>query len=236
MLKVGPPDQYSFTGTHAAETDKMYAEAGFGRGFDPGHRPAVIVVDFSVGFTDPTVPTGAELGGQIGATNRITRAVRALGLPVVHTTIAYDNDRQAATWLRKAPGLAALTTGSPLVALDPRLERDPGDTVLVKHHASAFFGTGLAPQLIASGVDTVIVCGATTSGCVRATAVDAVSYGFPVLVPRDCVGDRAAAPHHAALFDLQAKYADVTTAADILHYLDSLGSTNPIRPHNSRDH
>lgn len=114
---------------------------------------------------------------------------------------------------------AALRHGSEAIELDPRLHRAEGDIVVVKHGPSAFFGTGLAPLLVGLGVDTVVICGATTSGCVRASVVDAVQHGFPVLVPRECVADRARAPHEASLFDLQAKYADVISAGDAAGYL-----------------
>jgi nicotinamidase-related amidase len=117
--------------------------------------------------------------------------------------------------------MAALRTGTAAVEVDPRLPAVATDPLITKHGASAFFGTGLAPLLVGLGVDTLIVCGATTSGCVRATVVDAVQYGFPVLVPRECVADRAEAPHEASLFDMQAKYADVISADDATRYLSS---------------
>jgi nicotinamidase-related amidase len=109
-----------------------------------------------------------------------------------------------------------------LVEIDPRLPREPQDPVVVKRGASAFFGTHLAATLTSLGADTVVVCGATTSGCVRASVVDAVQSGFPVLVPRECCGDRAEGPHEANLFDIDAKYGDVLALDDVVAYLDSL--------------
>ena len=218
--KVGPPDQLSRP-TVPGDAERT-ERAGFGGAFVWGTQPAIVVVDFSIGFTDPAEATGADLTAQIESTNGVVAAARKIAAPVYFTTIAYDSPRQAATWLQKARGMAALRTGSRLVEIDPRCDRAPGDPLVVKHHASAFFGTNLASQLIGSGIDTVVVCGATTSGCVRATAVDAVSHGFPVVVPADCVGDRAAAPHDAALFDLASKYADVVGSQDVIEYLTNI--------------
>jgi maleamate amidohydrolase len=203
-------------------TDAIYARAGFGAPVRRGERPAIIVVDLTNGFTDPAEPTGADLTDVVAATAELVVAARPAGVPVVFTTIAYtpaEADGDAVTWLRKAPGMRALREGTRAVAIDGRLPVEPGDHLITKKGASAFFGTGLAGLLAGLRVDTVLVCGATTSGCVRATAVDAVQSGFPVLVPRQCVGDRAQDPHEANLFDIQAKYGDVIELADALSYL-----------------
>jgi nicotinamidase-related amidase len=218
--KVGSSDH--FWRSNVAGGAEPNERAGFGGAFVWGTRPAIVVVDFSIGFTDPTEPTGADLTDQIESTNGVVAAARTSAAPVFFTTIAYDSPRQAATWLQKARGMAALRSGSPLVEIDARCDRAAGDPLIVKHHPSAFFGTDLAAQLTDAEIDTVVVCGATTSGCVRATAVDAVSHGFPVLVPADCVGDRATAPHDAALFDLASKYADVVGSHDVIEYLTNL--------------
>jgi len=146
-------------------------------------------------------------------------------VPVVFTTISYsaaEIDGGGVAWLRKAPGMRVLRDGTPAAEVDARLPRTDADHVINKKGASAFFGTGLAALLTGSRVDTVLICGATTSGCVRASAVDAVQSGFDVLVPTDCVGDRAEGPHHANLFDIQAKYGDVISLDDALGYLASL--------------
>jgi nicotinamidase-related amidase len=180
------------------------------------------VVDLTHGFTDPSEPTGADLSNEVAATAELIEAGRPAGVPVVFTTIAYtpaEADGDAVTWLTKAPGMRALREGTHAVAIDARLPFDPRDHLITKKGASAFFGTGLAALLAGLRVDTVLVCGATTSGCVRATAVDAVQSGFSVLVPRQCVGDRAQGPHEANLFDIQAKYGDVIELADALDYL-----------------
>ena len=204
-------------------TAQVYDRAGFGRPVQRGRRPAVVVVDLTYGFTDPAYPTGAEMSGPVLATARLLDAARAAGLPVVFTTIAYDAGQIATlTWLKKATGMAALELGSRLVEIDDRLARRPEEHLVVKTGASAFFGTALASYLTAAGADTVIVTGATTSGCVRASVVDAVQHGFPTLVPRDCVADRAAAPHEASLFDIHEKYGDVVDLDDVLAYVGAL--------------
>ena len=205
---------------HGAETDQTYDRAGFGAPVRRGERPVIVVVDRTNGVTDPSYPTGADLSDVVAATASLVLAARPAGIPVVYTTIGYTPaERESVVWLDKAPGMRALAEGSPAVDIDPRLPRTDADHVIMKKGASAFFGTGLAATLASLGADTVIVCGATTSGCVRATAVDALQSGYPVLVPRDCVGDRARGPHDASLFDIQAKYGDVITLDDALVYV-----------------
>lgn len=212
-------------------TADVYERAGFGSPVRRGHRPAIVVVDLTNGFTDPAAPTGADLTSVVGATAALVAAGRPAGVPVVFTTIAYtgaEADGDAVTWLTKAPGMRALREGSAAVALDGRLSVEPGDHLITKKGASAFFGTTLAALLAGLRVDTVLVCGATTSGCVRATAVDAVQSGFSVLVPLQCVGDRARAPHEATLFDVQAKYGDVIDLDDARGYLAGLAAGVPV--------
>jgi len=188
-----------------------------------GTRPAVLVVDFSCGFTDRACALGSDLDEAVEATARLLAAARAQELPVVFTTIAFGaGGADAGIWTRKMPALAELQLGSRWVEIDPRLERRESEALVVKKGASAFFGTNLPAILVAAGADAVVLCGATTSGCVRATAVDLLQYGFPALVPRECVGDRARAPHDANLFDIDMKYADVVALDDVLAYLERL--------------
>ncbi|WP_055487835.1 isochorismatase family protein [Streptomyces sp. WMMB 322] len=213
------------TGRYGEETDRTYERAGFGAPVRRGSRPALVVVDLTCGFTEDSYPSGADLTAVVEATATLADAARAAGVPVIWTAIAYtgaEAEGRSVTWLEKAPGMRALVEGSRAVALDPRLPYRPEDQLVVKKGASAFFGTSLAATLVALGCDTVLVCGATTSGCVRATAVDAVQSGFPVLVPEECAGDRAQGPHDAALFDIQVKYGDVVPLADALAYLGRL--------------
>lgn len=205
------------------DQNATYVAAGFGNPVPRGLRPAVVVVDFSYGFTDTTYPTAADMSAAILATRRITDIARARGFPVIYTTIAYHQGETAALpWLRKATGMASLLEGSRLVEIDEATGIKPEDPIITKKGASAFFGTTLAALLTGARVDTLIVTGATTSGCVRATVVDAVQSGFNVLVPADCCADRARAPHDANLYDMNQKYADVTDAADIEKWLLAL--------------
>ncbi|MBD3009480.1 isochorismatase family protein [Streptomyces sp. 5-10] len=213
-------------GLYGVATHHTYQRAGFGAAVRRGSRPAIVVVDLTRGFTEESYPSGADLSEVVAATARLIEAARPVDVPVIFTAIAYteaEASGDAVPWLRKAPGLRALVEGSDAVAIDPRLPMRPGhDPLVVKKGASAFFGTSLAATLTGLGRDTVVVCGATTSGCVRATVVDAVQSGFPVLVPRACVGDRAEGPADAALFDIQAKYGDVVTLEDAVGYIGSV--------------
>ncbi|MFI9451984.1 isochorismatase family protein [Amycolatopsis sp. NPDC052450] len=202
--------------------DTVYDRAGFGASVPRGARPALVVVDLTRGFTEPGFPSGADLTAEVTATAALVAAARRQDVPVIYTAISYtpaEADGDAIAWLRKAPGMRALGEGSEAIALDPRLEQREGDHFVLKKGASAFHGTALAALLTSLGADTVVVCGATTSGCVRATAVDAVQSGFNTLVVREACGDRAQGPHDAALFDLQAKYADVVSVEDAVGYL-----------------
>lgn len=204
---------------------EVYDRAGFGRPVRRGGRPALIVVDFTYGFTDTRYPTAAEMTDEVAATARLVAAFRERGLPVVFTAIAYDGGQVAClAWLRKAIGMADLRLGTRLVEIDERLDRHDDDHLVVKPGASAFFGTDLGSYLASLRVDTLVVTGATTSGCVRATVVDAVQYGYPTLVPRDCVADRARGPHDASLFDINEKYGDVVDEREVLEYLAALPS------------
>jgi maleamate amidohydrolase len=202
---------------------EVYAKARLGESVTLGTRPAVLVVDFSCGFTDPGSTLGSDLSAEVAATKRLLDVARAKQLPVIFTTIGYDASlKDGGLWLQKVPALAELQVGGPWVEIDPRLEPREDETVVLKKGASAFFGTNLAAILVTQDVDSVILCGATTSGCVRATAIDLLQNGWPTLVPRECVGDRAQAPHEANLFDIQAKYADVVSVEDALSYLESV--------------
>jgi nicotinamidase-related amidase len=195
--------------------DGFHGRAGFGT------RPALIVVDMSVGFTDPGSPLHCELEPVVGAIERLLAATRAAGFPVVYTTVAYDEaDKDtAAVFIDKVPALLTLEAGSRWVAIDPRLAPQADEPVVTKLFASAFYGTRLAELLTAERCDGVIVTGASTSGCVRATAVDALQHGYRVVVPREAVGDRNLAAHEANLYDIDAKYGDVLPLEDVLDHL-----------------
>jgi maleamate amidohydrolase len=205
------------------QTREIYERARLGQRVTLGTHPAILVIDFSRGFTDPESTMGSDLTREVEATNRLLTAAREREIPIIFTTIGFEpNLKDGSLWLQKAPGLSELQVGEKWVEIDPRLGRREEETVVLKKGASAFFGTNLPSILVSQGVDTVIMCGATTSGCIRATAIDLLQYGYPTLVPRECVGDRAQGPHEANLVDIQAKYADVVTIEDALSYLESV--------------
>ena len=196
---------------------------GFGGGAGFGARPAVLVVDLLKGFTDTESPLGANLDVVVESTRALLDCARDAGVPVIFTTVVYDeaNERAAAVFRRKVPALDVLRPGSRWIEVDARLGRRDDEPVRVKAFASAFFGTALVSML--AGCDTLVVCGASTSGCIRATVVDAVQHGLVPIVPRECVGDRWAAAHEANLFDMHAKYADVVSLSDALGAVQEAG-------------
>jgi maleamate amidohydrolase len=206
---------------------QVYDEAGFGQTVVRGCRPAVLVVDFSYGFTDTSYPTASDMTSEIAATRTLLDKARSQAVPAIFSTIAYaGGEIEVLPWLHKAGGMAALRAGTRLVEIDARLGRLDHEPLIVKKGASAFFGTGLAALLCSLRIDTLIVTGATTSGCVRASVVDAVQSGFNVLVSEDCVADRASGPHDANLFDMAQKYADVISLPETLHYLEGLATSS----------
>jgi maleamate amidohydrolase len=202
---------------------KEFQEKGFGRRVGFGQHPALLAVDFITGFTDLRSPLAGDLDSQLAATNALLEPARAAGIPVIFSTVAYDAELQeAGIWIRKIPANGTLVEGSEWVEVDKRLNQRSNETTLVKKYASCFFGTDLAARLISRRVDTLIITGCTTSGCVRATAVDACSYGFHTIVVEEAVGDRAALPHAASLFDIDAKYGDVVGLQETVSYLEGL--------------
>ena len=207
------------------DKNAIYEHAQLGHKLGFGKKPALIVVDFQLGFTVPEQsPLAGNLDAEVAATNELIAAARKKDIPVIFTVVGYDPHRQddAGLWPEKAPSLRMLTIGSALVKLDPRLNQEPGDLVITKKYASGFFGTYLASTLTMQSVDTAIVTGCTTSGCVRATVMDALANGFRPIVPIECVGDRAQEPHQANLFDIGAKYGDVMPLQEVLEYLEQL--------------
>jgi maleamate amidohydrolase len=207
----------------AEDKKVIYKRSGLGHRIGYGRRPALLVIDMQLGFTAPErSPLAGNLDSQIAAINRLLSAARISGTPIVFTVVGYDPNiaGDGGLWPQKAPTLLALKIGSDLVELDPRLRREPEDLLLVKKYASAFLGTPLASTLVSRSVDTVLVTGCTTSGCVRATVVDALSYGFRPIIPEEAVGDRAQEPHEANLFDMDSKYGDVVSLAGAIAYLE----------------
>lgn len=183
---------------------------------DMGSNPALIVVDVINGFTDPMSPLGSECADVVQANAELVQHFRGRQLPIVFTTTMYESAVEASVFRRRLPALNILTPDSVWVNLDPALRVQQSDTILKKKWASAFFDTDLNARLKAQNVDSLVVTGLTTSGCVRATALDGLQSNYPVFIPREAVGDRNADAHEANLFDLHAKYADVVSLQHIL--------------------
>jgi maleamate amidohydrolase len=205
----------------------MHLEGFGGRG-GFGRRPALVVIDMTLGFTDPESPLACDLEGPIAAIQRLLEAARSAEIPIVFTTVAYrESDKfTAAAFIDKVPALLTLEAGSRWAEIDPRISPRETEPVLIKLFASAFYGTGLPSALTAAGVDTLIVTGASTSGCVRATVVDALQYGYRPVVPREAVGDRNEQAHEANLYDVDAKYGDVISVEETLEYLEEVGAAH----------
>lgn len=194
-----------------------YAGVFEGR-LQPGTRPALLIVDVVAAYlTEGSALYMATAAAARDSNVRLAAAARTAGVPVVFTNVSYKPDgSDGGVFYRKAPVLKAFIEGSPLGAFPPELTPQSGDRVFTKQYPSAFFGTSLAEALNAESVDTVIVTGYSTSGCVRASALDAMQYGFVPLVVREACADRHAGPHEANLFDLQAKYAEVISEDEAL--------------------
>ncbi|MDA8978545.1 isochorismatase family protein [bacterium] len=181
--------------------------------------PALLVVDMINGFTDPDSPLGTHCPDVVAANIELLAAFRNSVRPIFFTTVVYYDDQQASIFRAKVPALNVLQSGSPWVAIDSRMERQVSEPLIEKQWASAFFGTDLSKQLRALAVDSLVVTGLTTSGCVRASAVDGLQNNFQVVVAREAVGDRNLDAHQANLFDLNAKYADVLGVDEIISRL-----------------
>lgn len=193
-----------------------------------GWKPAVVVIDFTLAYTTPGSPFFAEgVVRAVADTVPLLEAARAAGIPVIHTKVMYHPSGADGGWfVRKVPALRNLIQGEPLAEIDPKVAPLPEEVVIVKQYPSPFFGTPLAPMLATLGVDTLILAGCSTSGCVRAGALDGVQHGYRVIVPRECVGDRHDGPHDANLFDINAKYGDVVGRDEVIQYLANLTKRN----------
>ncbi|QFT91689.1 Maleamate amidohydrolase [Roseovarius sp. THAF9] len=198
------------------EDADIFAQQELGKTIRNGVRPALLLVDFVNGFLDPDIFGGGNTLEAAQASVRVLAAFRQRDLPVVFTRIVYAEDgSDTGVWCEKAPRLAELTESNPASHVADILATRPGELVIAKTQPSAFFDTPLAAAVRHRGVDSLVVVGATTSGCVRATVVDAISANFRPTVLSDCVGDRAHGPHEASLFDMHQKYANVIPSADL---------------------
>lgn len=204
---------------------EIYQQQGFAQSIGIGERPALVTVDFTVGFNDPAHFGGGNIGDAIAGTVKLLAFARQHQWPIAHTRVVYADDGSDAgvfTW--KVPALAQLTETNPLGQIVPEIDPQPGEYIVRKTQASAFFGTGFLPWLVGAGADTLFVTGCTTSGCVRATVLDAVSNNFRTLVVSDGVGDRALGPHRANLFDMGQKYADLINVDEIIEHFSARSS------------
>jgi maleamate amidohydrolase len=207
-------------------TDEEFFKArGFGLKMGFGQHPALLVIDLIKAFTDAERPLGANLDAQIAATQELLAVAHERDIPVFFSTVRYDDSdlRDAGIWKLKQKGIVDLANDTNGHEVDERLDMRKTDSLLLKKYASCFFGTDLVSRLMSRGVDTLIMTGCTTSGCVRASAVDSVQNGFRPMVVREGVGDRSQAAHEQSLFDLNAKYADVVSLAETLQYLKTIG-------------
>ncbi|OXR48867.1 carbamoylsarcosine amidase [Pusillimonas sp. T2] len=204
--------------------EAFFTARGFGQIMGFGKRPALIVVDVINGFTNPDMPLGADLDAEVVVINRLIDECRKVNVPIFFTVVAYDDAslKDGGVWVLKQAGSATLRAGTPAVELDKRLHYQKGDSIVTKKYASSFFGTDLLSRLVAHERDTLIITGCTTSGCVRATAIDAVQNGLRPMVVREGVNDRSKAAHDQSLFDLHAKYCDVVGLAEVMGYLSRL--------------
>jgi maleamate amidohydrolase len=192
-------------------------QMGFGR------SPAIIVVDFINAYTQASSPLYAPAVVEaVKATVPLLEAARKKKVPIIYTRVLYHpSGADGGLFVQKVPTLRKMVEGEPLADIVPELPPAPDDVILIKQYASSFFGTSLAAMLTARGADTLIITGCSTSGCIRATAVDAMQNGFRPIVPRECVGDRHDGPHEANLFDINAKYGDVVSLKDVMSRLDA---------------
>jgi nicotinamidase-related amidase len=191
-----------------------------------GSRPALLLIDMINAFTDPMSPLGSESDSVVSACAQLLAAFRRHQLPVCFTTVVYSDAQQARVFRDRLPALDVLQAGSDAVAVDRRLAPAPGELLLEKHYASAFFATDLASWLRSQSVDSLVVVGLTTSGCVRATVIDGLQHDYPVWVPEEAVGDRNLDAHRANLHDMHAKYAEVVSLSDTLEALMALTPPN----------
>ncbi|MFT4883182.1 MAG: maleamate amidohydrolase [Natronomonas sp.] len=205
----------------SSEIDEYYDGEEFGASVGLGERPALVVIDLINAFTDPQTELGSDVDGVVEQTERLLSAFREHDLPRYFTTVAFEESYgDAGRFIEKVPALRELRLGTEAVEVDDRIAPVDDERVILKKYASAFFGTDLETELTTHRVDTLVIAGVTTSGCVRATAVDSLQHGYRTIVPADAVGDRAEGPHRANLLDIDAKYGDVVETDDVIAHLN----------------
>jgi maleamate amidohydrolase len=205
------------------DLDTDYADAGFGGKLAFGQRPALLIVDVVMAYLDPGSPLYARVEDALASNVRLAAAARAAGVPVIFTNVVYEpGGIDGGQFFRKVPALKAFVRGSADAAFPSSLQPAPGELIVSKQYPSAFFGTSLASTLHAAGIDTLLITGFSTSGCVRASALDALCHGFAPFVVREACGDRATAPHEQNLFDMAAKMAEVVGEEDAIALMRGL--------------
>ena len=202
------------------EFESHYGDREFGESVGMGERPALLIIDLINAFTDPESDLGTDASTVLEQSRRLLETFREHDLPRYFTTVAFEASYgDAGRFIEKVPALRELRLGTDAVEVDKRVAPTADERVILKKYASAFFGTDLTTELTTHGVDTLVIAGVTTSGCVRATAVDSLQYGYRTIVPADAVGDREEGPHRANLFDIDAKYGDVVRTDAVIEHV-----------------
>ena len=201
-------------------------DSGFGMPLKPGKKPALVMVDFVRAYFEPGAQLYMGLDDCLHSAARILKAARDAGILVIHTQVAFSQGGvDGGHFFKKVGALKNFVGQTYLGEIMPEVAPLPSEPIIVKQYASAFFGTSLSSTLSASDIDTLIITGVSTSGCIRATVVDTIQHGFIPIVPREAVGDRDDAPHEANLFDIQQKYGEVLSEHDVVSYLAALAKT-----------
>jgi nicotinamidase-related amidase len=201
-------------------TLKLYENSGFMHSIGLGKKPALLIVDLQKAITDIRSPLGFDVDSVVEHVASLLKIAREKRIPVNFITIEYEEDlKDAGYWLKKIPSLYVFKKSSERVLIDDRVSPLQGESAIVKKYPSAFFGTNLGALLTSQMIDTVIITGCATSGCIRATVLDAIQHGFKPIIPEECVGDRSKKAHEFALFEINAKYGDVISFSEVKAYL-----------------
>lgn len=202
------------------------ADSGFGTPLRPGKKPALVMVDFVRAYFEPGAQLYMGLDDCLHSAARVLKAARDAGILVIHTQVAFsEGGVDGGHFFKKVGALKHFVGQGYLGEIMPEVAPLPSEPVIVKQYASAFFGTSLSSTLSANDIDTLIIAGVSTSGCIRATVVDTIQHGFIPIVPREAVGDRADGPHEANLYDIQQKYGEVLSEQEVISYLNKLAPT-----------
>lgn len=206
------------------KNNDFFKKRGFGHNLGFGEKSALCVIDMMRAFTDPALPFGMNQEKEIQKINQLLSVAHAQMIPIFFSVVRYEDENlaDAGWWFSKQKGLITLKAGTAETEIDPRINKAPADSLITKKFASVFFGTDFISRLNYLRIDTLILVGGTTSGCVRATAVDAIQYGFRPIIVSDAVSDRVLSAHTQSLFDLQMKYADCINTKNVIKYLKSI--------------